>query len=133
MRSSFFHSSRVLALGAGLLSALPGCSAAVSPQAMPDWLRAKIEGFTAAPQGSAPDRVLSAQLEGRQYFYIPGACCDQFNGLYDESGQYLCAPDGGFSGRGDGKCSDASRQVMGEKMHPVWQDPRGQKKKRQQP
>lgn len=42
--------------------------------------------------------------EGKPYYYVRSPCCDLHNHLYDSDGNYLCAPEGGFTGRGDGKC-----------------------------
>jgi hypothetical protein len=39
-------------------------------------------------------------------YYVVSECCDGFNFLYAKNGARLCAPDGGYSGRGDGKCPD---------------------------
>ena len=39
------------------------------------------------------------------YTPIPG-CCDRMSTLYDRCGTILCAPDGGYTGKGDGRCPD---------------------------
>jgi hypothetical protein len=39
------------------------------------------------------------------YTPIPG-CCDRTSTLYDRCGTILCAPDGGYTGKGDGRCPD---------------------------
>jgi len=33
-------------------------------------------------------------------------CCDQYDQVYTSDCSLLCAPSGGFSGKGDGKCAD---------------------------
>jgi hypothetical protein len=43
------------------------------------------------------------------YLLSPG-CCDMFTELYDENCNYICAPSGGFTGKGDGKCKDLDLQ-----------------------
>jgi len=40
------------------------------------------------------------------YLFFLG-CCDQFDLLYDEDCNLVCAPSGGFSGGGDGTCSES--------------------------
>jgi hypothetical protein len=52
--------------------------------------------------------------------YLP--CCDIPSQLYDREGQVICAPDGGFTGAGDGKCPDFFElRSDGQK---VWNDAR---------
>lgn len=40
----------------------------------------------------------------RPVYLLTPVCCDQLHGLYDRDGRYICAPSGGLSGSGDGKC-----------------------------
>lgn len=56
-------------------------------------------------------------VAGKTYYWARSPCCDLPNPLYDERGKYVCAPSGGFSGLGDGKCPDlvkAMSAVKGE-------------------
>lgn len=48
--------------------------------------------------------VVRYLIDGKAYYYVRSPCCDLHNHLYDSAGDYLCAPDGGFTGRGDGRC-----------------------------
>jgi len=48
--------------------------------------------------------VIRHIIYGDVYYYLPSPCCDIYNFLYDSDGNYLCAPDGGITGRGDGTC-----------------------------
>jgi hypothetical protein len=50
------------------------------------------------------DGVIRHVVAGRAYYYAVSGCCDQLNALFDAAGGYVCAPDGGFTGRGDGRC-----------------------------
>ena len=43
-------------------------------------------------------------LDGKVVYHVDMPCCDQFNPLYDAYWNYICSPDGGFSGRGAGDC-----------------------------
>ncbi len=52
-------------------------------------------------------------------------CCDQFNTLYDESCNRICAPSGGFTGRGDGRCRDFNQ--VAKYLGKVWLDQRSGK------
>lgn len=57
--------------------------------------------------------------KGETVYYYTSPCCDQYNHLYNRNGEIICAPDGGFSGQGDGKCPDFSmstcRRIFGIK------------------
>ena len=57
-------------------------------------------------------------------YYVPPQCCDQFSTLYDADGAVICAPDGGITGRGDGKCPDFFQSRTNEKL--FWEDSRTQ-------
>jgi len=52
------------------------------------------------------------------YYFLMG-CCDFFNLLYGKNGVFLCAPDGGYSGHGDGKCPDFFEKSKNKKL--VWE------------
>lgn len=70
------------------------------------------------PAGS----VSQYTYKGQTVYYVPPTCCDQFSILMDASCQTICAPDGGFTGIGDGRCSDFFKVAKDEKV--IWQDPR---------
>lgn len=73
---------------------------------MPLWLRSKLDFY----QKSHPD--IAAQVteyNGKIAYYIPSRCCDIPSELYDESGNIICHPNGGFTG-GDGKCPSFNMQ-----------------------
>jgi hypothetical protein len=42
--------------------------------------------------------------------------------LYDAKGKILCHPEGGITGKGDGKCANFDKRKTNEQL--VWQDPR---------
>lgn len=68
-----------------------------------------------------PAKVWKWEINGQTFYYITSDCCDQFNYLYDEDCNIVCAPDGGFSGMGDGNCP----KFMGPiKQTLVWEDDR---------
>ena len=67
-------------------------------------------------------KVFSYQYNGQTVYYIPPRCCDIASTLLDASCTVLCAPAGGISGGGDGKCTDFLTTRTEEKL--IWQDPR---------
>ena len=55
-----------------------------------------------------PDMGARCTYNNQVVYYMISECCDKFNYLYSEDHQIICAPDGGFTGKGDGKCEDFS-------------------------
>ncbi len=69
---------------------------------------------------NAPLQVDEYLYEGKKVFLTTAPCCDQFNMLYDSNCQAICAPTGGFTGRGDGKCPDFSKKAKFIKL--IWKN-----------
>ena len=67
---------------------------------------------------NAPLQVDEYLYNNKKVFLFTAPCCDQFDMLYDDSCKAICAPSGGFSGRGDGKCPDFSKTARYIKI--VW-------------
>jgi hypothetical protein len=59
---------------------------------------------------------------GKKVYLFSADCCDQFNYLYDKDCNVICAPSGGFTGRGDGACANFKEMATDETL--VWQDKR---------
>jgi hypothetical protein len=54
-----------------------------------------------------PPASLSKCIYGDQsVYYLPPRCCNIPSILYSNGGNIICSPDGGFTGKGDEKCSD---------------------------
>ena len=90
-------------------------------QELPKWIQTKIAGYQGLPPFSPPRFILRARYEGKDVYYVSPACCDIPSELYDEGGNLLCYPDGGFAG-GDGKCR--SFATIGNVLSTVWRDAR---------
>jgi hypothetical protein len=90
--------------------------------ALPAWLTVKIKSLQEAPPHKLPSFVMQYTFNNQTVYYIPADCCDQLNPLYKEDGTLLCKPDGGFTGKGDGKCPDFNRATL--KGILIWEDPR---------
>lgn len=52
-------------------------------------------------------------LNGKVYYLLRAPCCDRGGELYDALGNYVCNPNGGFSGMGDRRCP-ALRQALNQ-------------------
>ncbi|MBX3698017.1 MAG: hypothetical protein KF811_09405 [Dokdonella sp.] len=111
----------VLILLAAILPGAGACSA--NPPARAAWIDGLIAGFEAKPVANPPHRIVQYRYQGKTVYYVPPSCCDRPSTLYDESGEVVCSPDGGFTGRGDGRCADFAAKRSDEVL--IWADPRG--------
>ena len=87
----------------------------------PSCIEQKIERIIDDPVTNPPAQVWRWEVDGQIFYYITSDCCDQFNYLYNENCEIICAPDGGFSGEGDGNCPDFTTEI--EKTL-IWEDSR---------
>ena len=83
---------------------------------MPPCLVTKIEGMKA--EHNEPEVVTEYYYKGQPVFYLTMPCCDQFNTVFDGDCNYLGAPDGGITGKGDGKLPDFFANATDKKV--VW-------------
>ncbi|MBD2718202.1 hypothetical protein H6G99_04470 [Synechococcus sp. FACHB-909] len=60
----------------------------------------------AQPPGNPPQTVWRYRYRGQVVYYLPPQCCDQMSTLFDAEGRVIAAPDGGLTGRGDGRAGD---------------------------
>lgn len=73
---------------------------------MPTCIKNKIDSFKLKEAHEMPQRVVEYTYKGKKVYYVVMPCCDFFNEVYDDACNYLGAPDGGFTGKGDGKIPD---------------------------
>jgi len=109
--------SAVLALlGAGLGST-------VAAQDLPRFLQELIARKEASPSRSF-DKIWRYQYNGETVYYIPASplFSDSSSQLYDSAGELICKPDGGYTGRGDGRCPDFLEARSKGQL--VWRDSR---------
>ena len=86
---------------------------------VPDWLTRLVAQFAHAPAGTRPGAVYRYVYRGQWVYYVPPGCCDTPGAVYDAAGTLLCAPDGGFTGTGDGRCPDfVTARQQGQRIWP---------------
>jgi len=90
--------------------------------AVPTCIKNKIDSFKVKEAHERPQRVLEYTYKGKKVYYVVLPCCDFFNEVYDDKCNYLGAPDGGFTGKGDGKIPDFFEEAKNEKL--VWGTPK---------
>lgn len=88
----------------------------------PSFVDTKIAELQAKPKQNPAAEITEYTWGGRKVYLVSSDCCDQFNYLYNECGDVICAPSGGITGKGDGQCPDFSAQATNARL--VWRDPR---------
>ncbi len=104
-----------------LIMLLAGCSP-TTQSANPAWVDKVIKQFENDSVGNPPQSIWSYEYNGQGVYFIPAQCCDMYSTLYDANGNIICAPDGGLTGKGDGKCPDFFSQRTNEQL--IWMDTR---------
>jgi hypothetical protein len=110
---------KVCLLVLALLVLSAGCSSSAEGTT-PLWVWQLVAEFQLQPVGNPPQSIWEYEFEGKTVYYIPAQCCDMFASLYDADGTYLCAPDGGIDGKGDGRCPSFFSERTNERL--VWKD-----------
>ena len=87
---------------------------------LPLCIKKLIRQFKQEEKKNPPRAVYSYTYNGKLVFYVPAICCDFFSDLYDDKCNLIAHPDGGFTGRGDGKAPDFIQARTGEKL--IWKD-----------
>lgn len=89
---------------------------------LPPCIQKKIATLQAQPKQNPPAHVEEYVYNGKSVFYFSSDCCDQYNYVYDEDCNVICAPDGGITGKGDGRCADFLEKAT--HVRTVWKDER---------
>ncbi len=66
-------------------------------------------------------KVYKFKSWGSTYYYIIPDGNDVYYTIYDSNCQSVCAPNGGFDGNGDGKCSRALKNDLKD-LELIWED-----------
>ena len=93
-----------------------------SDSAIPSCIQDKIEAIKKQSRWNPPATVEEYNYNGRRVFLFSSNCCDQLNEAFDENCNYICAPSGGLTGKGDRKCDDFEAGAKFVKI--VWKDDR---------
>ena len=87
-------------------------------QEMPECLATKIKTMASDPNQGSPLSVTRYTYRQQTVYYMVSPCCDKFNVVYDSVCNILGHPDGGFTGRGDGKMPGFKKEATNEKV--IW-------------
>jgi hypothetical protein len=86
---------------------------------VPLCLQTKIKTMAANPSEGLPQSVTRYNYKGQTVYYMVAHCCDKFNIVFDSACNILGYPDGGYTGRGDGKMPDFHDEATEKKI--VWE------------
>ena len=133
---TLLYSAKVMALA--LACAVAGCASighenggglGTSPtepgQVVQDgraWLMTVIRELETQPVANPPAFIASYEYKGDTVYFVPQRCCDVMSVVYRSDGAVLCRADGGFAGKGDGRCPDFFAERRNERI--IWRDPR---------
>jgi hypothetical protein len=104
-----------------LIIILAGCSQSTRTT-NPDWVNQLIMKIESDPVGNPPLSIWRYEYNGKAVYFVPAHCCDIFSIVYDANGNILCSPDGGITGKGDGRCTDFFSARTNEQL--IWNDSR---------
>ena len=93
-------------------------STSSSGDKLPAFLTEKIEGYKKDGNSKKWPVIIRYSYNDKTVYYFRMPCCDQLNVLYDETGKEICKPDGGITGKGDGKCPDFNANKKDPKQ--IW-------------
>lgn len=89
---------------------------------LPDCIKSKIEEIKAQPRWNPPAEINEYVYENKTVYLFSSNCCDQYNIAYDVNCNAVCAPSGGFAGKGDMKCIDFFTKAKHVRL--IWKDKR---------
>lgn len=87
---------------------------------MPVCLATKIDSIKRDGKVNPPTSVIQYSYKGSPVYYVTAGCCDQFNEVYDANCKQMGAPDGGVTGKGDGKLTDFYANATNKRV--VWEN-----------
>ncbi len=90
-------------------------------QTLPAAIQKRIDGYKKMEKFEQPKSVVEYEYKGQKVYYVNMPCCDFFNELYDSTGKLMGHPDGGITGKGDGKVPDFAKEKTKERV--VWKAP----------
>lgn len=94
-------SSKQTASTGNAADALVSSSPASPPNAVPSCILKMIDSAKASKDGLSITEIRRYIYNGAKVYLVGAPCCDQYNPVYDSACNYLFAPSGGFTGKGD--------------------------------
>ena len=86
---------------------------------LPTCIKNKLDSFKVKEIHERPQKMVEYTYKGKKVYYVVMPCCDFFSEVYDENCNFLGSPNGGFTGKGDGKLPGFMEAITNEKL--IWQ------------
>ncbi|MFN2458307.1 MAG: hypothetical protein ABR502_08920 [Chitinophagaceae bacterium] len=124
----YYPANTTLVMKMAYLSAVITLSAIVqncskqNSSTIPNCIQQRINQIKSQHKWNPPAEVHEYIYNNKKVYLFSSDCCDQFNTLVDAQCNYICAPSGGITGKGDMKCTDFSEKAQHVKL--VWKDER---------
>src|SRR5687767_5310887 len=116
MRHTFVPSTLATAALCAVLAACATPAPVVVAPATPAFVQRIIADFEAEPVANPPASVWEYGYRGGTVYFVPARCCDIPSQVYAADGTPVCQPDGGLTGRGDGRCPDFAAARTGGRL-----------------
>jgi len=87
-----------------------------------EWLNNLIQQLRQEKAANPPAKIYRYTYNGEVVYFLSGRCCDVPSKLFDIQGNVICEPDGGITGKGDGRCTDFFEERTDEVL--IWEDNR---------
>ncbi len=92
---------------------------------IPACIQQKIDSIKKEEKWNPPAQVEEYEYVGRKVYLVSAPCCDFYTAAIDANCNYVCAPSGGITGKGDRKCIDFTEKARF--IRAIWKDERGVK------
>jgi hypothetical protein len=89
---------------------------------IPPCIQEKITAIMERPKFNPPATVYRYKYQQQYVYLFSSDCCDQYNYVYDRFCKMICAPSGGITGKGDGRCPNFKALASEETL--IWKDNR---------
>ena len=93
----------------------------IDSTALPACVQQLIDDAKKEDPPNLPEQVDEYLYKGKKIYLVTAPCCDFFNMVYDDSCKNICAPTGGITGRGDGRCPDFDS--VAKLVKQIWKKP----------
>lgn len=94
----------------------------VQLDSLPSCLQQLSNRYTQEVRMNPPRKIYSYRYKDSLVYYVTAPCCDFFSDLYNTSCELIAHPDGGITGKGDGRLPDFHSLKTAEKL--LWEDKR---------
>lgn len=119
----FIYSCAILMAGAiSCQRKIAGNASAAVKISIPVCIQQKIDSIKQLPVWNPPAAINEYNYAGNTVYSISAKCCDFYSIVVDSVCNYVCAPSGGFTGKGDRKCIDFNEKAKLVRL--VWKDER---------